>query len=72
MASPRPIALTQAATAPNSGYDAENLVIVGSLPAGAFTETSLTAVPASFADLAAVKTYLDTLVGELKGSPYFS
>jgi len=33
---------------------------------------SLTAVPASFADLAAVRTYLNTLVTQLKSSPYFS
>lgn len=29
--------------------------------------TDLTSVPASFADLAAVKTYLDTLIPEVEG-----
>lgn len=36
------------------------------------TSSALTEVPASFADLAAVRTYLNTLVTELKASPYFS
>lgn len=37
-----------------------------------FTAVNLTAVPASFADLAAARTYLNTLVTELKSSPYFN
>jgi hypothetical protein len=73
MVAAKPVALTQASSNPASNKGApEPLQIIGKMPAGAFTETSLTAVPASFADLAAVKTYLDTLVGQLKGSPYFS
>lgn len=71
MANPAPITVTQAATNPGT-FSPAPVQIVGKLPNGAFTETALTAVPASFADLAAVKTYLDTLVGQLKSSPYFS
>lgn len=68
----KPVVLTQAATTTNPGYDPEPLVIIGKVPSGAFTETALTGVPASFADEDAVQAYLATLVGELKGSPYFS
>lgn len=39
--------------------------------AAASTPVNLTAVPA-LADTAAVKTYLDTLVAQLKSSPYFN
>jgi len=71
MAAAKPVALTQRAAV--SGEPApEPLVIVGLLPAGALTVQALTAVPASFADLAAVRTYLNTLVTELKASAYFS
>lgn len=68
---PQPITISQAATNPGS-YDPKPLQLIGKLPNGAFTETVLTAVPATFADEAAVRTYLATLVGELKASPYFS
>lgn len=71
MASPRPIALTQSATAPTPGFAPEDVVIVGEIPAGALPVTALTAVPA-LADTAAVKAYLDILVPQLKSSPYFS
>lgn len=71
MVAPKPIVVTQRSAV--AGEPApQPLVVVGKLPAGSFTETALTAVPASFADLAAVRTYLNTLVTELKGSPYFS
>lgn len=69
MVSPKPVTLT-AGPNPNPGLDPEPLVVVGAIPVA--TPTALTAVPAVFGDLAAVRTYLDTLVGELKGSPYFS
>lgn len=69
----KPITLTQAASNPASNKGTPKpYQIIGKLPSGALTETALTAVPASFADLAAVRTYLNTLVTELKGSPYFS
>lgn len=72
MVSPKPVSLTYAATNPASNQgDPEPLEVIGALPSGAFPVTALTAVPA-LADTAAVKTYLDTLVGQLKGSPYFS
>lgn len=48
------------------------LVVVGDIPVPAPTSTAITAVPETFADLAAVRTYLNTLVTELKASPYFS
>lgn len=67
----KPVVLTQAATSPD-GYEGEPLVIVGKLPAGALNVQALTAVPASFADLAAVRTYLNTLVTELKASDALS
>lgn len=71
MPSPKPVVLTQAATNPGAG-DPEPLLVVGNLPIPAAQVQALTAVPGSFADLAAVRTYLNTLVGELKASPYFS
>lgn len=72
MAEPKPIALTQVATADYEGYDPTPMVVVGSVPVAAADVVALTAVPASFADLAAVRTYLNTLVTQLKSSPYFS
>lgn len=66
MPAPKPIVLTRAATNTASG-DPEPMVVIGDFPT-----TALTAVPGSFADLAAVQTYLGTLVGQLKASPYFS
>lgn len=66
MPAAKPVVLTQSASNP-SAYAPEPLVIVGDFPT-----TALTAVPGSFADLAAVRTYLNTLVTELKASPYFS
>lgn len=71
MAASKPVVLTQSATNP-SGLDPEPLIVVGNLPVPAAQVTALTAVPGSFADLAAVQTYLDTLVTEIKSSPYFS
>lgn len=72
MAEPKPIALTQVATADYEGHDPAPMVVVGSVPVAAADVVALTAVPASFADLAAVRTYLNTLVTQLKSSPYFS
>lgn len=67
----RPVTITQVPAATYAGQHPnlrpEKLVVVGDL-----ASTALTAVPASFADLAAVRTYLNTLVTELKSSPYFS
>lgn len=71
MPSPRPVVLTQAAT--NLGTLApEPLVVVGNIPVPAAQVVNLTAVPASFADVAAVQTYLSTLVAEIKSSAYFN
>lgn len=71
MVAAKPIVLTQRAAV--SGEPApEPLVLVGKMPSGAFTETALTAVPASFADLAAARAAVNTLVTELKASPFFS
>ena len=67
----KPVKITKVAENAYSGPTPKPLLHVGELPVPAPTPTTLTAVPASFADVAAVKTYLDTLVGELKGSPYF-
>lgn len=72
MADPKPVTLTQVAAADYEGFDPAPMVVVGSIPVAAGDVTSLTAVPASFADLAAVQTYLSTLVTELKSSDYFS
>jgi len=72
MARAKAVILTQSATNPQPGYDPEPLVVVGTIPAGAYTVQPLTAVPGTFADEAAVRTYLNTLVTELKASPYFS
>lgn len=66
---PKPVSLTTGPN-PTPGHDPEALIVVGGMPAP--TASNLTAVPASFADLAAVRTYLNTLVTELKASPYFN
>ena len=71
MVAAKPVVLTQSATNPSS-FDPEPLLVVGNMPVPAAQVVSLTAVPASFADLAAVRTYLNTLVTQLKSSPYFS
>ena len=68
----KPISLTQVDPGSYAGPTPQPYVLVGDLPSASYTETALTAVPASFADLAAVRAYLNTLVTELKGSPYFS
>lgn len=68
---PKPITLTQSATNP-SGFEPQPFVVVGNIPVPAPTATTLTAVPETFADEAAVRTYLNTLVTELKSSPYFN
>lgn len=71
MTDPKPFTLTQRAAVAGE-LTPEPLVLVGSLPAGGYTVQALTVVPATFADEAAVRTYLNTLVTELKASPYFS
>lgn len=71
MADPKPITLTQSATNPEA-FDPQPFVVVGDLPVPAASVVTLTAVPADFADLAAVRTYLNTLVTQFKSSPYFN
>lgn len=71
MADPKPITLTQSATNPEA-FDPQPFVVVGAIPVPAASVVNLTAVPATFADEAAVRTYLNTLVTELKSSPYFN
>lgn len=63
----KPVTITQVATGAYSGPTPKPLLLVGDL-----ASTALTVVPGSFADLAAVRTYLNTLVTELKSSPFFS
>lgn len=67
---PKPITLTQSATNPEA-FDPQPFVVVGAIPVPAASVVALTAVPA-LADTDAVRTYLLTLVAELKSSPYFS
>lgn len=69
MNAPKPITLTSGSN-PNPGYDPQPMVVVGGIPLP--VPATLTAVPATFADEAAVRTFLATLVGELKASPYFN
>lgn len=71
MADPKPITLTQSATNPEA-YEPQPFVVVGAIPVPAASVVALTAVPATFADVAAVQDYLEILVTELKSSPYFS
>lgn len=66
MVAPKPVVFTQAATNP-ARFAPEPMVVVGDFPS-----VALTAVPGTFADEAAVRTYLNTLVTQLKSSPYFS
>lgn len=72
MAAAKPVTLTQVTTGSYEGPTPKALKVVGDLPVPATAVVALTAVPASFADEAAVRTYLNTLVTELKSSPYFS
>lgn len=70
---PKPVTLTQVdADDYDSALAPQPLVVVGEIPVPAGDVVALTPVPASFADLAAVQTYLTTLVTELKSSDYFS
>lgn len=71
MVAAKPVVLTQSATNPSS-FDPEPLVVVGNLPVPAAQVVELTDVPETFANEAAVQAYLDTLVTEIKSSPYFS
>jgi hypothetical protein len=71
MATGKPVSITSITEA---AYDAlrpnvrpQKLLVVGDI-----ASTVLTVVPGTFADLAAVRTYLNTLVTELKASPFFS
>lgn len=68
---PKPITLTQSATNP-SAFDPQPFVVVGDIPVPVPVATTLTAVPATFADEVAVQDYLEILVTELKSSPYFN
>lgn len=67
---PKPITLTQSATN-LSAFEPQPFVVVGDLPVPASAVVALTAVPA-LSDTAAVQAYLNTLVTQLKSSPYFS
>ena len=71
MVSPRPVSLV-ADPNPNPALEAEPLVVVGGVPVAPADVVNLTAVPATFADLAAVRAYLNTLVTELKSSKHFN
>lgn len=71
MAQPKPITLISG-DAEDFAADPQPFAVIGSVPVAADDVVSLTAVPASFADLAAVRTYLNTLVTELKSSDYFA
>lgn len=61
MATAKPVVLTKVASLAAGSADPKPLVVVGPIPFG-----TITPVPASFADLAAVRTYLATLVGQLQ------
>lgn len=63
----KPVTITRVATDAYSGPTPKPLVLVGDL-----APVTLTAVPSTFADLAAARTALNTLVTELKSSPFFS
>ena len=68
---PKPVKIIVTDTYDGS-YEPAELLAVGGLPVAPADVVNLTAVPASFADLAAVRTYLDTLVTELKSSKSFN
>lgn len=68
---PKPITLTQSATNPST-FEPQPFVVVGSIPVPSSAVVTLTAVPGTFADEAAVQAYLNTLVTQLKSSPYFN
>jgi len=72
MAAAKPVTLTQVAAGSYEGPTPKPLEVVGSLPVAAADVVALTEVPATFADEAAVRTYLNTLVTQLKSSPFFS
>lgn len=66
----KPVALSQVSEQSYDGPAPKPLVVVGDIPAG--TPVALTVVPGTFADLTEVRTYLNTLVTELKTSGSFS
>ena len=69
----KPVTLTQvsAGTYGTNAPTPKALLVVGEIPVPVGDVVTLTAVPASFADEAAVRTYLNTLVTQLKTSDYF-
>lgn len=71
MVAPRPVVLTTSATNTAAGKP-RPLVVVGDIPVAASQVKTLPAVPGTFADLAAVQTYLASLVTALKSSDYFA
>lgn len=68
----KPVVLTQMDAGSYHGPAPKPLVVIGDIPVAAGDVVALTAVPATFADEAAVRTYLATLVAELKSSDVFS
>lgn len=72
MADPKPISITQIDADDYEGPTPQPFAVVGDLPVPAESVVALPAVPGTFADEAAVQTYLASLVTALKSSPYFS
>jgi hypothetical protein len=72
MAEPKPVTITVIEPGDYTGPTPEPLALIGDIPPAALTVQALTAVPASFADLAAVRTFFNTHMTELKASDYFS
>lgn len=69
---PKPVTLVPVDADDYTGFTPEPLAVIGGIAPLPDEVVSLTAVPATFADEAAVRTYLDTLVTQLKSSPHFN
>jgi hypothetical protein len=72
MTAPKPITVTYVSEANYvGGFDPQPFEIVGDAPQSPIDPVELTDVPGVFADLDAVRTYLATLVTELRESEIF-
>ena len=69
---PKPVTLVPVDAEDYTGFAPAPLAVIGGIASLPDEVVTLTAVPATFADLAAVQDYLDTLVTQLKSSPHFN
>lgn len=69
---PKPVTLVPVDAEDYTGLAPEPLAVIGGIAPLPDEVVTLTAAPATFEDLAAARTYLNTLVTQLKSSPHFN